>query len=162
MGGSLATKKYVEQLVRIKRLLARFEALGRGVEHTQASPNYDDDVYSFFQNCYHLKDWIKNDPYCAAWPNVEVLINSNQDLQLCADLCNAQKHLSLTSSRSGQNPQFDGGLTKLDITEGGGPTTVRIAVSYNVTTTGAGTIDALTLARRCVGAWESFVAANDP
>ena len=64
----MATKKYIEQFLRVKRYLERFARLNAGVDHTQASPNYDDDVYSFFQNCHHLKDWIKkNDPNCAAW-----------------------------------------------------------------------------------------------
>ncbi len=156
------TKKYTEQLERVKRLLHRFERLGTGISHEQHSANYDDDVYSFFQNCYHLKDWIKNDPYCASWPSVETLINTNQDLQLCADLCNAQKHLTLTKSRSGQNPQFDGGTIKLNITEGGGPATVEIAISYSVITANVGTVDALDLARRCVQSWENFIVANDP
>lgn len=158
----MTTKKYVEQLERVKRLLHRFERLGAGIDHAQHSANYDDDVYSFFQNCYHLKDWIKNDPYCTGWPSVETLINTNQDLQLCADLCNGQKHLALTSSRSGQNPQFDSVAIKLNITEGGGPATVQIAISYTVTTENLGAVDALDLARRCVQTWESFIVANDP
>lgn len=157
----MVTKRYVEQFERIKRLLGRFEALGQGIPHMQNSANYDDDVYSFFQNCYHLKDWIKNDPYCAAWPCVEAYINTSQDLQLCADLCNAQKHLKLTNHRSGQNPQFGGGHTQLKIDEGSGLTTVQIAISYDVETQNAGTLDALTLGRRCVTAWATFITAND-
>ena len=158
----MATRKYVEQLERVRRFLVRFEALGTGVEHTQHSGNYEDDVYSFFQNCYHLKDWIKNDPYCANWSDVEAMINGSQYLQICADLCNAQKHLSLTRSRSSQSPQFDGGTMRLNIMEGGGPTVVQIALSYNVSTTSLGRVDALDLARKCMAAWESFVSANDP
>lgn len=158
----MPTKMYVEQFERVKRLLRRFKALGQGIDHTQHSANYDDDVHSFFQNCYHLKDWIKNDPYCKAWPSVEAYINENQDLQLCADLCNAQKHLKLTSPRSGQNPQFGGSHTRLSIGGGSGLSSVQIANSYSVDTQSAGTIDALTLGQRCVNAWEDFIAANDP
>jgi len=161
-GGSLVTKKYVEQFERVKRLLGRFEAIGRGVEHAQHSANYDDDVHSFFLNCYHLKDWIKNDPYCVSWTSAEAHINANQDLQLCADLCNAQKHLNLTSHRSGQHPQFGGSHIQLNVAEANGSTTVQIAVSYSVDTKSAGTINALDLARRCVSAWEAFIVANDP
>lgn len=157
----MVTKKYVEQFERVNRLLCRFVALEQGIDHTHHSASYDDDVHSFFQNCYHLKDWIKNDPYCAGWKDVETHINANQDLQLCADLCNAQKHLKLTSQRSGQNPQFGGSHMRLNITEGGGPTTVKIAVSYSVDTTSAGTIDALDLAKRCVTAWKDFIEANE-
>jgi hypothetical protein len=24
--------------------------------------DYQDDVWAFFQNCWHLKDWVKHDP----------------------------------------------------------------------------------------------------
>lgn len=161
-GAFMVAKRYVEQFERVKRLLGRFEALGQGIAHTQHSANYDDDVHSFFQNCYHLKDWIKNDPCCATWPCVEAYINTNQDLQLCADICNAQKHLKLTNHRSGQNPRFGGTHTKLIIAEGGADATVQIANSYSVETQNAGTVDALTLGLRCVSAWEAFIIANDP
>jgi hypothetical protein len=158
----MATKKYMEQWERVQRFFLRFESLSKSIDHSRPSQEYDDDVYAFFQNCYHLKDWIKNDPYCARWPSVEALINGDAYLKLCADLCNAQKHLTLTTSRSSQNPVFDGGTIKLNITEGAGPTQVKVAVAYNIATATLGTIDALDLARNCVNSWKTFIAANDP
>ena len=160
--GELTSKKYAEQWERVRRYHNKFERLGDGIEHTQASPHYDDDVYAFFQNCYHLKDWIKNDPYCTGWSSVETLINSDPNLQLCADLCNGQKHLTLTTHRSNENPQFQGKAINLNITEGMGVSEVKIAMTYNVVTTNRGTIDALVLARDCVNAWDAFITANDP
>ncbi|MEI6117224.1 MAG: hypothetical protein WCP99_22000 [Burkholderiales bacterium] len=159
----MVSKRYVEQLERARRCLRRFEALCAGIAHTKDAVNYDDDVYAFFQNCYHLKDWIKNDPYCSKWPNPEKLIDNDQNLQICADLCNAQKHLKLTRPpRSAQNPQFAGRGLKLAIDDRGGSTTVGIAISYNVTTDNFGTIDALVLAKDCMTAWENYISANDP
>ncbi len=156
-------KKYVEQFERTKRLHQRFQQLTVGIEHTQASPNYDDDMYSFFQNCYHLKDWIKNDPYCDVWPDVEEFINANQDLKICADLCNGLKHLSLTRPRSSESPQFAGGKIALNISEGiSEKASVSIAVSYEIATTNRGILDAFVLASSCVSAWTQFIAANDP
>ena len=152
-------EKYVEQLERTKRYLKRFCDINAGIPHTQASQNYDDDVYAFFQNCYHLKDWIKNDPSCSKWSDIEKFINSNSDLQICADLCNGLKHLQLTKPRSTQKPQFSGGHISLNITEGAAPTTIDIAVSYKITTT-AGDIDAFGLACKCVSAWESYIGGN--
>lgn len=156
-------KKYVEQLERVKRLHQRFKKINDGFEHTQASQNYDDDVYAFFLNCYHLKDWIKNDPYCAAWPDVEAFINANQDLQVCADLCNGLKHLVLTRPRSAGSPQFAGEKISLNISDGlGVQASVSIAISYEIATTNRDTLDAFSLASSCVSAWEQFIAANDP
>lgn len=153
-------EKYVEQLERTKRYLKRFSDINTGIPHSQTSQNYDDDVYAFFQNCYHLKDWIKNDPSCSKWSSVETFINSNCDLQICADLCNGLKHLQLTKPRSTQSPQFSGGNISLNISEGlSGPTEIGITISYRITTA-SGDIDAFDLARNCVSTWESFVANN--
>ena len=53
---------------------------------------------SFFQNCFHLKDWIieaqKNDGI--NWSNkIHAMINSNQSMKICRDLCNGLKHLRI-------------------------------------------------------------------
>ena len=154
--------KYVEQLERTKRYLKKIFDLNAGIPHTQASPNYDDDVHAFFQNCYHLKDWIKNDPYCSKWSDVEKFINTNTDLQICADLCNGLKHLILTKPpRSTENPQFSGKHYSLKIGEslGGGASEMGIAISYEIATA-SGNINAFDLGTRCVSAWEIFIANN--
>lgn len=157
------TAKYIEQLERTKRYLKRFSDINTGIIHTQASPNYDDDVYAFFQNCYHLKDWIKNDPYCSKWGKVEKFIDSNNDLRTCADLCNGLKHLKLTKQRRPtENPQFSGRQISLNIREGGSDSSeVGIAISYMIETA-SGDIDAFDLARKCVSAWENYIANNIP
>jgi len=53
--------QWIEQWERVLRWYARFSRTNEGREHTDASDNYQDEVYAFFQNCFHLKDWIKND-----------------------------------------------------------------------------------------------------
>lgn len=157
---STMPENYIDQLERTKRYLKRFSDINIGVPHSQASQNYDDDVYAFFQNCYHLKDWIKNDPSCSKWSNVETFVNSNNDLQICADLCNGLKHLKLTKPRSTQSPQFFGCNISLNISEGfSGPTEIGIAISYKITTA-SGDIDAFDLARNCVNAWEGYIDSN--
>jgi len=53
--------KYREQYDRMKRWYIRFASLNQGRPHNVPSDNYLEDIYAFFMNCYHLKDWIKND-----------------------------------------------------------------------------------------------------
>ncbi len=139
----------------MKRYLERFRKINDGIIHDRGSQNYDDDVYAFFQNCYHLKDWIKNDPDCEARSNVEHFINQNRNLSICADLCNALKHLSLTSSRSRENPNFGGNHTNLFL----GEENPTISVKYNISTT-FGDIDAFELAEKCILAWEKYIDDN--
>jgi hypothetical protein len=49
------TDKYQEQLSRAKRFLDRMEKLP--ADQTE----YEDMFWAFFQNCWHVRDWIKND-----------------------------------------------------------------------------------------------------
>ena len=51
---------------------------------------------------------------------------------------------------------------RLDIHDGSGSSSVKIAMSFNIVTTSQGSIDAFDLATRCVDAWKNFIAVNDP
>lgn len=98
---------YQEQLERVNRWYSRFKEIDGGRIHNMPSDYYQDEVYTFFLNCYHLKDWIKNDPSVGSVANkVEAFINDTTELKLCADICNSHKHLKLDKSRSSENPMF--------------------------------------------------------
>lgn len=86
-----------EQFDRVKRMLLRIENQDRG------SNEYDDDLWSFFQNCWHLKDWIKNDSYLAPKisENIEQEVKAYEAIMICADLANRSKHLKLNNKRRG-------------------------------------------------------------
>lgn len=151
-----SSSKYLEQFNRVKRWYQRFVLIDQGRPHDHPSDFYQDDVYAFFQNCYHLKDWIKNDGSVgAAADKVEEFINKNEELRLCADICNATKHLHLTSSRSGQDPRF--GQRKFKVGVGGPPTT--ISAKYTVDTS-VGPVDAFELATKCLQAWKTFIRSH--
>ena len=148
---------YKEQLERVRRWYERFQEISEGKLHERSSDFYEDDVYAFFQNCYHLEDWIKHDP--AAGPlsaQVEDFINQTPELLICADICNSLKHLKLKRSRSSQTPEFGKRIFKLSL--GTKPTT--IAVAYTIDTN-AGTVDAFDLASQCLRAWEKFVTFSE-
>ena len=49
------------------------------------SVEMEDDMYSFFVHCYHLKEWIKNDEALMAKPKVEDYINKHVSLRVCGD-----------------------------------------------------------------------------
>ncbi len=147
---------YREQFERVTRWYQRFEEINTGKEHNKASNCYEDDIYSFFLNCYHLKDWIKHDPTTGnARKEVENFLSNNEYLSLCADICNGLKHLTLTTDRSGQKPQF--GKRNFHIQVGGSQQI--ISVKYTIETK-SGHVDAFTLATKCIKAWKSFIQAN--
>jgi hypothetical protein len=156
------TKSYTEQFDTVNRHFTLFKQINDGKTHNQPSLYRDDLVINFFQHCYHLKDWIKNDPNCATWSDVEKFINQNDDLKICADICNETKHLKLTKPRSAENPSLDvnDSIVKLVVKDGGNvSTSIDISVKYNVSID-SGDKDAFELAERCVLAWKSFISLN--
>jgi len=133
--------QYREQLARVRRFLTRIET------HNRPLQDYDDDMWSFFQNCWHLKDWVKNDPSVppAIRATLEVDLASWPDLMTCADLANGTKHLQLKTPRVGARHTQKNFRVVI-----GGDSSVEYVIE-----TGDGTqSDAVQLARNCVTAWE--------
>jgi hypothetical protein len=60
-----------------------------------------DEIYSFVQNAWHLKDWIRNDDSLPRRVSSSVVraAETIDSLQFCADLANGSKHLKLQPSR---------------------------------------------------------------
>jgi hypothetical protein len=150
--------KYQEQFERVKRWYSRFEKIDKGQLHNVPSDYYQDEVYAFFLNCYHLKDWIKNDPSVGpVAAEVEDFINNTRELRLCADICNSHKHLRLNrSQRSGENPQFGKRHFSLHV---GNAIETSLSVKYSIETSSE-SIDAFVLATKCLQAWQSFITIN--
>ena len=144
---------YLEQYRRMMRSYERFGSIDRGQVYDPSAENYADDVFAFFLNCYHLKDWIKNDRGAGliAHTDVEGFIDFSYPLKLCADICNSHKHLRLTASRSNESPR----LAKTHYSVHGG-TPPTITVKYEIETS-RGPMDAFTLATQCINEWQSFI-----
>jgi len=145
---------YREQLQRLERNYQRLAEIDQGRRHDMGCENYRDEVYFFFLNCCHLKDWLINDSgFPESKAEVENYINVNQELQLCADICNAHKHLRLDSSRSAENPRV--GSQKIDLKLGAGEAAIKIQFTID---TVSGPRDAFELATKCLGLWKAFIA----
>jgi hypothetical protein len=145
--------KYPEQLDRVRRWYQRFQEISEGKLLDKPSDFYQDEVYAYFMNCYHLKDWIKYDPSTLSLAaKEENFIRNDPHMTLCADICNSSKHLKLSNPRSYENPQFGKREYKLEF--GTQPTT--IAIEYTIDTA-SGPIDAFDLATNCLHAWEAFL-----
>ena len=107
---------WVQQRDRVKRRYQRFSEINAGIEHTLPSDFYEDDVRSFFTDCDHLKDWLKNYPASGVFEtDVEMFVHSSQNLRICGDLANGSKHAVLTKPKVGagakvKNRHFEVGL----------------------------------------------------
>jgi hypothetical protein len=136
----------------------RFRAISQGRKHDMESDNYLDEIHAFFQNCYHLKDWIKNDPAVAqtARDAVETFINGSRPLRLCADICNAQKHFKLTTPRSAEAPKFGKKLFKVGL---GNAQPTTIALEWTIEA-GSGAVEAFDLATQCLTEWKNYLRTH--
>ena len=153
-----AEKRYVEQFSRMQRWYERFKNIDEGTAHERSSEEYTDNVYAFFQNCYHLKDWIKNDDTIKLPKGFDIdrdFINKNPAMGLLADICNGTKHLKLAKERSNESPEFYS--KNYSLTLGGQKAVVK--VKWNIKTK-SGNQDAFQLATECVKKWEEFITKN--
>ena len=153
-----------EQWARVQRAFSLFESTNQGRVHAHESDFYQDEAYSFFQNCYHLKDWLKNDQATKALVgDVETYISKSENLSLCADLCNGSKHLVLdrrartSSDTQITRRQFSVGLSTSLGSNVDPPAT--ISVRYEVKS-GGKTYDAFTVADACVVEWTAYLESK--
>jgi 23S rRNA maturation mini-RNase III len=147
----------MEQFERVKRYYERFKEIDEGKQHCLNSAYYEDDVYSFFINCHHLKDWIKNDPTVAInKKDVEDYVKANSALLICADMCNGAKHLERipNSIVSGKKRSIDSKVYSVAIMEGSAhPPNITIKFFID-------NLDAFKVATECVQKWEEFIKKN--
>jgi hypothetical protein len=151
-----ADAPWEQQWKRLGRWFSRFRKTAEGRDHDRESDFYQDEAYAFFQNCFHLKDWLKNDDASsAAASDVEDFISQSPSLSLCADLANGSKHLKLTTHRVDADTKL--GRRHFDLTLGGG--VPRIAAKYEVEAAGS-KHDAFKLASACMAEWETYLKAK--
>lgn len=100
--------KWEEQYSRVKRYYDRIKCLNNN------QIEYEDDLWAFFQNCYHLKDWIKNGQVSQQIKeSIENKISTTNCtyLPMCADLANRTKHSTLD-----KHNRVDAEHTNTDVT----------------------------------------------
>jgi hypothetical protein len=116
-----------------------------------------DGLFHFFQDAYHLKDWIKNDSTVQTG-NVETFVSGEVPLRLCADLCNGTKHLQLTKARTGDpSTAFTSQSVTVRPAAAGTGEPPRPALHYWGVGSGGQQYDAATLAGEVVRTWKQWL-----
>lgn len=155
---------YQEQLARVRRFLVRVEDASVNTKlelPPEKQTEYEDMLAAFFQNCWHLKDWIKNDavaPRTLAGP-IEELCGHYRSLLLCADVANGTKHLTLTRSRLGGRvvPEI---MVRITDSLATSESSSQVRYVYKISDDAGNSDDALTVARQSVRDWETLITAN--
>jgi hypothetical protein len=150
------TKSYQEQFNRLGRIHRRLERMVEGRAHDMESDDYKDEIYIFFLICHHVKDWlIKDEAFPASDKEVEDYINSNKELQICADICNGHKHFRLDRKpRSTEQPSVGGHTFEVKLGRN-----VEIKITFIIDTV-SGPMDGFELATKCVDLWKTFIVKN--
>lgn len=144
--------KTSEQFLRVKRWLKRFKQAHKEKAYKQNDPEYGKDIlYAFFQNCFHLKDWIINSSNLPR-DDINRFINSDTDMKICRDLCNASKHLTISRSSIDPNISVSKNKGKFSINKKS-----EKIIHYWIKVKRYPLIDALRLAEACVVKWEAFL-----
>lgn len=151
---------YLDQFARVKRWYGRLKKINDGVQHDRSTDHYQDEVYAFFINCYHLKDWISKDLNCPLIFKSKVdgkdFIKNSVPLSICHDLAIGAKHLEITRPKNDDSTNIDKRLFSLNL---GGQDDPNIAIRYRVISDGK-SYDAFELATNCLCEWESVLSVT--
>jgi hypothetical protein len=135
-----------------ERLLRTADSL-----HDVGSDDARDTLFHFFQDAYHLKDWLKNadPPVLTNTQAVERFVKASEAMRICTDLCNGLKHSGLNDPK---HPPRTGDKNTAVTTQS---VTVRVGAGIEhawTTTSNVKTQDALDLAAKVIADWEGWLA----
>jgi hypothetical protein len=111
------------------------------------SPDLQDFIFVFFQNCYHLREWLCQTSTISKH-DVDGFFNGTKELLLCRDICNATKHLNI--NRASVDATFSIGY-EYNPSE---PSNARLFLIADAK------YDLLDLASRCLKLLEQFTAQD--
>lgn len=144
--------EFIEQFKTMERWYKRLQLIYDKVPKDMGDLEDRDDVLSFFQNCYHLKDWVKNDDGCCITESeIEDFVNSSEYLTICGGICAGSKHLKISDPRFDENTKINRSfyLESSDVKSPINKRTFVVVVEDK-------NYDALKLADRCMEEWRNF------
>lgn len=149
----------MEQLERTQRYLERMRRLYRGVPaEWERRHEFEDDVYSFFVHCYHVRDWFLHlNKINLTEKELEEFIGKHHALRICADLCNGTKHCTLTRKRRTKDQPRLFGRKSVGHPQSSNTSQDAFLSSRFTILSGGVTYDALEVAEACMFAWTNLV-----
>jgi hypothetical protein len=134
---------YRHQLDRARRFLTRMEEARSEIEA-------HDMAWAFFQNCWHVNDWLSNDPFvsAAAKEIALKLAHASTALATCHALCDGTKHLGARPGAS--HHHVDNKITP------GGPTDFDCLIDDG----NGQLLSGKRLAHDCIAEWEHILRSQ--
>jgi len=153
------TEHWKEQWDRACRWYERCKEIE--IKSLEADLSLDDQdiIITFFQNCYHVQDWIiasRKD----LKSKIDEFVEANFEMKACRNISDGFKHKQLTSKKH-PDPDFNWYVIFDPLEMGSNPLrsgmTHRLAFSNG---TAVEEFDVFNLAKTCQGLWESFIKDN--
>ncbi len=120
-----------------------------------------DYLYTFFENCWHLKEWLKHDETIKIDSKViEVYAGrSGSAISLCGDVATVSKHLRVDDANRDKNAKLDEGMVYItsNLRKNGVVSTVGTGANILAK---AGKLNALQVAENALEEWEEFFILN--
>lgn len=152
---------YRDQLDRARRFLDRVVKSEFDLEITQHMGNMDhvefqDMMWSFFQHCWHVKDWIRRDPVASSAQKTAAcrMAERSTPLKICRDLCNGTKHLQLDNPGSAAGANYE----HIDMTIA--PEKGLFVLDCVIDDGRGNLISAKQLAHECIADWERILKSQ--
>jgi hypothetical protein len=145
-------RPYEEQLGRVERFLQRISVPNKNREE------YEDFLWAFFQNCWHLRDWIENDTSIRRSKRGAILLAVDQSkvLAICQCIANRSKHYRL-DWKPRRNAKVVAEISMRIEDSAGGGDSASISSDY-IVREGKKTYRALTIAEDAVRDWKRVLS----
>jgi hypothetical protein len=147
---------YRHQLDRARRFLEYVLREPDDWHDMMSEVEFQDMMWSFFQHCWHVKDWILNDPLASTTQKEAAceMAHKSDVLRICQDLCNGTKHLQLRRPGSGSGASHR--YVDATIDPGAG----RFERDCMFDDGRGNLISGKKLARECIAEWERILASQ--
>jgi hypothetical protein len=89
-----------EQLARVRRWHMKTKRINR--DRASVSDDELDVLFAFFQNCWHLYDWLKNSNALSV-QTLDDFFREEETMKLCYDICIGTKHLRIAYPKASFN-----------------------------------------------------------
>lgn len=149
--------QWTEQWRRVTRWFRRSEKIKKKAEVKELDEGDIDVLIAFFQNCYHLRDWI-SDSRPDLKPKLDRFFEQHFEMRTCRNICDGYKHKRLTS---GKHPDPDFNLYReydyfqSDAEPSRSPLLYRIAFAYD---NDIKKYDLFVFTEICFHLWEEFIS----
>jgi hypothetical protein len=143
------------QYERVKRWHRKVQEIGVRRKRADDTEEEHDYIYAFFQNCYHLRDWLQNSGAVAQLP-LQAFFRDNAPMQMCRDICNGTKHYEI--DRPSVDSHFSVGREYVPASAPGNRP--HVSESWFIIC-GAEKLDLFELADSCMHLWDGFLEDNN-